>query len=280
MGKEETDFLCYCVINCKDLRQVIDYAARFAGMLGGRSGKLSLQVAAEKAFFRMSTLRHPRSASGLMTDLTGLSFFHRLFSWLIGEPLPILGYGVTYGERENREALLRLFHHPILYSQACNHFQFPARFLDKAVVRNYQQLVELLAVFPFDLMLAPSSDGLFSEAIEQLIAAKLHKGENIPSLGSFADFFSMSSATLRRRLAKEGVSFNTLKERCRRDAAFQLLRRDPKIRVADVAGYLGFNDARTFRRAFRSWTGESPDQYRRGFLAIDPEQEASDVIQE
>lgn len=262
MNKEESDMLCYCVINCRSLKEVIERASRFAAMLGGRAGTISLDVAGSDAIFGMDTRRGPRSSSGLVIDLTGLSFFHRLFSWLIGETMPIFGYGVTYEERANHAALRRLFHRPILYAQAINHFRFPARFLDKVVVRNYPELTELLAVFPFDPMLEPSDDRGFAETIGQLIATRLQKGEAIPTLKQFASFFNLSSATLRRRLAGEGMNFSRLKEDCRLNAAIELLGRDARIKVGDLALSLGFSDPRAFRRAFRSWTGLSPDEYR------------------
>ncbi|QDX82676.1 hypothetical protein B9N43_16400 [Denitratisoma sp. DHT3] len=262
MNKDEVDMLCYCVINCENLEQVIQRAARFCAMLGGRAAELSLEVAGEAAVFHMDTLRLPHSTSGLLADLTGLSFYHRLFSWLIGEPIPISGYGVTYENRGNKETLLRLFHHPILYNQTGNHFRFPSQYLSKPVVRSYQRLVELLSVFPFDLMRDPRASGQFAEAVEHLIATQLARGEAIPTLTQFASFFNISSATFRRRLAEEHISLGEIKERCRRDLAVELLAPEFRLKVADVATRLGFSDARAFRRAFRLWTGQSPDAYR------------------
>jgi len=262
MSKDEVDMLCYCVINCETLAQVVQRAAKFCGMLGGRAADLSLEVAGDEAVFHMDTLRLPHSTSGLLADLTGLSFYHRLFSWLIGEPISIPCYGVTYENRCNKDILLRLFHHPILYKQRGNHFRFPAKYLVKPVVRSYQRLVELLGVFPFDLMRDPTASGQFADAVEHLVATQLARGEAIPTLTQFASFFNISSATFRRRLAEESVGLGEIKERCRRDLSMELLAQESRLKVADVAMRLGFNDARAFRRAFRLWTGQSPDAWR------------------
>lgn len=262
MSKDEVDMLCYCVINCETLEQVIHRAARFCAMLGGRAAVLSMEVKGDEACFYMHTLRLPNSSSGLLADLTGLSFYHRLFSWLIGEPIPVRGYAVTWEDRGSKEILLRLFHHVILYDQPGNHFRFPASYLAKPVVRSYQRLVELLRVFPFDLMSDPTSGGQFAEAVEHLVATQLGRGEAIPSLVQFASFFNISSATFRRRLAEEGTSIGEIKERCRRQLAMELLAAESPLKIADIADRLAFSDARAFRRAFGLWTGLSPDAYR------------------
>jgi AraC-like DNA-binding protein len=38
---------------------------------------------------------------------------------------------------------------------------------------------------------------------------------------------------------------------------------DPTLRVIDVAYELGYTDASNFTRAFRSWTGLTPLEFRR-----------------
>jgi AraC-like DNA-binding protein len=231
-------------------------------MLGGRAAELSLEVQDREAVFHMDTLRLARSTSGLLADLTGLSFYHRLFSWLIGETIPIPGYAVTYEHRGNTETLLRLFHHPILYRQPGNHFRFAADYLAKPLVRSYQRLVELLRLFPFDLMRDPSGEFHFAEAIEHVINTQLTRGEPIPTVTQLASVFNISGATLRRRLADESVSLRDIKERCRRQLALELLASASRLKIAEIATRLGFCDARAFRRAFIHWEGCPPDVYR------------------
>jgi len=262
MSKDEVDMLCYCVITCVDLEEVILRAARFCAMLGGRAGRLWLGKCGDVATFHMQTFRLPNSISGLLADLTGLSFYHRLFSWLIGEAIPIPGFSVTYDNRGNDATLLRLFHHPILYGQSDNQFSFPAHCLDKPVVRSYQRLVELLTVFPFDVMCGPGGQSHFSEAVEHLVLGQLARGEPIRAAGRFANFFGVSVATFRRRLAEEGTSLSEIKEHCRIQLAAELLGPQSRLKIADIGLRMGFSDARAFRRAFRTWTGESPEAFR------------------
>jgi AraC-like DNA-binding protein len=71
----------------------------------------------------------------------------------------------------------------------------------------------------------------------------------------------MSSRTLRRRLAKENTTFQALLDDLRRITAIHQLESDPCCADA-LASMLGFGDARSFRRAFKRWTGMTPSGYR------------------
>ena len=72
---------------------------------------------------------------------------------------------------------------------------------------------------------------------------------------------NMSERSLRRRLTEEGVSLSELKDELRLQLAIELLR-DTRLTMEDIAESLAFSDAASFRRAFRRWTGEAPQDYR------------------
>ena len=265
MSKDEVDMLCYCVITCATLAEVIERARRFCAMLDHRAADLSLDVKACEATFHMATQRLRHSASGLLTDLSGLSFYHRLFSWLIGEPIRIDGYGVYSEAQADRAMLERFFQQPIRFGEPDNHFSFPARYLDKPVVGSYQRLVERLSVLPFDhLRDATGADGGFGEAVEHIIATQLARGQDIPTKEQFASFFNLSRATFQRRLREEWLTLEEIKQRLRLRFALELLHPSARLKVSDVAQRLGFSDVRAFRRAFIEWTGATPDEWRRG----------------
>jgi AraC-like DNA-binding protein len=75
-----------------------------------------------------------------------------------------------------------------------------------------------------------------------------------------ARHLGMSAASLRRRLEERGTRFREIRaETLAAQAKLRLSHGDP---VAEVADELGFSDGRSFARAFREWTGQSPQQYR------------------
>jgi len=75
-----------------------------------------------------------------------------------------------------------------------------------------------------------------------------------------ARHIGMSVASLRRRLEERGTRFREI--RAATLTAEAKLRLDHGETVTQVADELGFSDGRSFARAFREWTGQSPRQYR------------------
>ena len=71
----------------------------------------------------------------------------------------------------------------------------------------------------------------------------------------------MSVATLRRRLVEEGGSFRALRVETLKSKAESLLKTD--LPLVQVAEKLGFSDVRSFSRAFKAWTGSTPNAQRK-----------------
>jgi AraC-like DNA-binding protein len=72
----------------------------------------------------------------------------------------------------------------------------------------------------------------------------------------------MSVRSLQRQLAARGVRYQDLVDDVRRERATRLLR-EPGRSIDEVAFLVGFADASGLRRAFRRWTGESPQALKR-----------------
>jgi AraC-like DNA-binding protein len=83
----------------------------------------------------------------------------------------------------------------------------------------------------------------------------------MPSFEELTGMLNMSPRTLRRRLEKEGTSYQRIKDNARRDVAISSLTRD-RMTVSDVAEQVGFSDPSAFHRSFKKWTGLSPGEYR------------------
>ncbi len=96
--------------------------------------------------------------------------------------------------------------------------------------------------------------------VRQLITTLLPSGQS--KKAAVAQGLGMSSRTLTRRLAKDGLTYQGLLDEVRRKLALQYLK-DRRINIKKVADLLGYSEASAFYRAFRRWTDSSPAQHRR-----------------
>jgi AraC-like DNA-binding protein len=72
---------------------------------------------------------------------------------------------------------------------------------------------------------------------------------------------AVSSRTLQRQLREEGTTYQAVLASTREDLARHYLRRG-NLRTGEIAYLLGYDDTNSFYRAFRSWTGTTPETLR------------------
>jgi AraC-like DNA-binding protein len=71
---------------------------------------------------------------------------------------------------------------------------------------------------------------------------------------------------LQRRLTEEGVNFQQLMKEARHELARHYLLHS-SLELNETAYLLGYEDANSFFRAFHSWEGTSPGEWRSSRLA-------------
>lgn len=86
--------------------------------------------------------------------------------------------------------------------------------------------------------------------------------DSINSADDMARLLGVSRRTLARILDQQGASYSILSREVRLTEARRLLRNG--VTTPHIAERLGFSDERSFRRAFKSWSGNSPSEYRYG----------------
>jgi AraC-like DNA-binding protein len=84
----------------------------------------------------------------------------------------------------------------------------------------------------------------------------------IPTLSEIAGRLFLSTRTLRRRLEDAQTSYQEIVGETRWALAVGYLTRTT-LSTGEIAEVLGYSDTANFRHAFKRWTGESPQQYRR-----------------
>lgn len=97
------------------------------------------------------------------------------------------------------------------------------------------------------------------ERIRQILMA--HEGE-WPDLDAMARKLQTSGRSLRRELREVRTSYQQLVDEVRLERAEGLLKHTD-ITVEQISRSLGFRDPRSFRRAFKRWTGRTAAEIRR-----------------
>jgi AraC-like DNA-binding protein len=96
--------------------------------------------------------------------------------------------------------------------------------------------------------------------VEQIIQTQVTIGD--ASEDTVAARLSLGRRTLQRGLQKEGTSFREIKARVIEKRARALLE-ETDLTVAAIARTLGYEESKSFQRAFRKWTGLWPHAYRK-----------------
>jgi AraC-like DNA-binding protein len=260
-----TRLLLYSVIHCHSLRAVLERGMEFNAACRERSGEIRdnrLQVdAVDKLaslhYYSVADSDNPPAQDGA---LCGMSMWLRLCGWLIGQHIDVVSAQCAGAAPENLDALRHFFHCPVAFGAAGNSLTFSARHLDAPVIRSEAELERFLPVAPYHVVIQPvASHVSIRTRIGNLLGDDFR--EEMPSFEELTGMLNMSPRTLRRRLEKEGTSYQRIKDNARRDVAISLLTRD-RMTVSDVAEQVGFSDPSAFHRSFKKWTGLSPGEYR------------------
>jgi AraC-like DNA-binding protein len=126
------------------------------------------------------------------------------------------------------------------------------------VTRNAELLDLLAPQFEEQLRQYKEEDN-FIELVRRAIQDRL-TGQR-PSINAISQVLHMSPRTLQRRLQESGSSFQRVLDEARHQMARYYLS-NSALELNEAAYLLGFEDPNSFGRAFRSWEGVPPSDWR------------------
>lgn len=179
-------------------------------------------------------------------------------SWLVARRIPVLGVDYT-AEATGGPDSSRIYNAPIRHGQAHIGLLFDAYHLGLPIAQTPESLRGFLAGAPGNLMVSYRDSSSLIHRIRRLLRNRL-SDEN-SSLEMVSDSLGMTPQTLRRRLRQEGRGFQRIKDELRRDLAIEYLTQT-QLPLLDIANHIGFSEASPFHRAFKTWTGVAPGEYR------------------
>ena len=135
-----------------------------------------------------------------------------------------------------------------------------ARYLELPLRRDEKALRQLLQrALPLTVR-QYRRDRLLVAQVRQALLQHAQASHNAQAL---AALLHLSVRTLHRQLKDEGTSLQAIKDEVRREHAMELLHRSRKP-IKQVAAAVGFMNEKSFIRAFKAWTGQTPAAFRSG----------------
>lgn len=165
---------------------------------------------------------------------------------------------LSYARPQHADAYSRMFRCPVHFDSTVNRMLCDAHWL-QIQLPDYDELICVAVRAQLDRLLERPPP--HRELVQALLGSLRGSVDEACALGELAQAFNCSERTLRRRLAQEGASYVHLRDQVRHERATDLLR-NTGMSVAEVAQAVGFADARSFRRAFKRWTGLLPGEAR------------------
>ena len=162
---------------------------------------------------------------------------------------------------KRREVLARFFGAPVVLGAACNALVFDPSLLATPIADSDPSLFEILSSYAVrEVADLPARDDLAGEICAAYRALLLERPRQVQA-HDVARSIGLSTRSFNRRLAALGTSFRAIEADVKKELALSYLH-DRGCSLAEVATRVGFSESSTFIRAFRRWTGHTPNEVR------------------
>jgi AraC-like DNA-binding protein len=194
-----------------------------------------------------------------------LGMFCNVFRHVLGpdwSPLEVCfehGNGSKTGEHE------RMFGAPVRFGRRTNAIAFKRADLDAPMPEQDPYLFSIVESFLRSRCQLHEDPTDFAAVVHEQI--KLHMRETAPVIADIAAILGISDRAFQRRLKRHRLTYHDLLRAVRRELALKYMR-DPDIPLTDIAMMVGYPELSAFSRAFRAWTGMSPQRYRRTSMRV------------
>jgi len=187
------------------------------------------------------------------------------FAWVLS--IARIGTGVRLSPlrvefvqpRAHAKTIERHFGCPVVCGAPRNAIVFGASDAQRPFVTRNAELLAMLAPQLEEELKQENGDENFVERVR--IAVQQNLTGRRPTIEDIADALHISAHTLQRRLLDKASSFQRVLEEARHQLARHYLN-NSVLELNEAAYLLGYNDANSFVRAFRTWEGVPPARWR------------------
>lgn len=160
---------------------------------------------------------------------------------------------------KNRELLEEHFGCSVRFKADRNALIFRSSDLDQPFVTYNEELLAVIGTHMESELKSRNGSVKIGDQVKDVLKRSL-AGKR-PTLQDVARELGLGARTLQRRLTGAGITFQQVVEATRRDLAHHYLKQN-NVELNEAAFLLGFEDANSFYRAFQTWEGTTPGEWR------------------
>ncbi|XZT14811.1 AraC family transcriptional regulator [Acinetobacter baumannii] len=196
---------------------------------------------------------------GPLSDETGRTVIVQFCRSLIRGKERLKEIHFIHERPENVQPYEEYFGCPVLFEQPVALMRFDKDMLSLPLKNSDAALVAILEKHADKLLASlPHSDEI-TDQVRRQIAYLLHQGE--PTIEQLAERLNYSRRTLQRRLTEAGTNFRKELNTVRYELAKSYLK-DLRLQIVEIALLLGYAEHSPFTRAYKEWSGKTPQQAR------------------
>jgi len=189
-----------------------------------------------------------------------LGMFCNIFKAALGSDWAPLEVRFEHDRPDGYREHATRFGAPVRFGRRTNALAFRRRDLDARMPGQDPYLFSVIQAFLESRCALQGDPEDFATVVRNEI--KLHLGHAIPTVSEIAHILGLTDQAFHRQLKAHGLSFPDLLKAARQELALHYLN-DPGVPLTEIAYSLGYSELSAFSRAFRNWTGMSPQRYRR-----------------
>lgn len=255
MRRGSYTFLSKSLLQAENLGKALQQILQFLNLILDDFSSSSF-VQENYAYIVIQDAQQPKR---MFSYATYLMLVHGLMCWLSGQRIVLNRIQLKCRPPADDSDYRTRFCDDIQYAADENYIQFDAGYLNIPMKQDKKSWHQFIQHTPYNLLVRFKNQNALSHQIRRLFMQT--PPAEWPELAALSQQFTISEATLQRRLKQEGIHFQQLKNEIRRDLAISLLEQNHKT-LQDISEHLNFQDASAFHRAFKKWTGVSPGAYR------------------
>ncbi len=200
----------------------------------------------------------------IITEEMQVSIFYHHIKQLIESNEPIFhSLELAIPEPNDIEKYTQYFNCPILFNTQQTRILLPHTLLNTQLKGSDPNLFAILSNHADALLQKMPKQDSLREIINLSIIKALES--NDVKIQTIAKSLNTSPRLLQIDLQKNGLSFRNILNNLRQTLAKKYLK-NRNLLVIEIAFLLGYKDQTSFNRAFKTWTGVSPSEWRKRHL--------------